>query len=223
MLIERLLNRECPHLMTPSTEPHRRAPEQRREEILDAAVRLFCEKGYEGTTIRDIAREVGITEGLIYHYFPSKAALVAACWRQRSWHAFAMTMIREADNRPIEEVLYRLIRGHLAVLYEHGTEVRMHAAEMLRDGELAEISQRYNDQTQYAVASYLRRRQVLGHIRPDVDLGVVAECILGSTITFFVIHGRLPKDRWASLSERMAVQFSRLLTHGLIPHPETGA
>ena len=50
-------------------------PEERKREILDTAMRLFCENGYEKTSISDIAKAVGVAQGLCYRYFPSKEAL----------------------------------------------------------------------------------------------------------------------------------------------------
>lgn len=50
-------------------------PEERKQEILDTAMRLFYEKGYEKTSIADIAKEIGVAQGLCYRYFPSKEAL----------------------------------------------------------------------------------------------------------------------------------------------------
>ena len=52
-----------------------KAPEERRQEILDAAMKLFSEKGYEETSMADIAREVGVVQGLCYRYFDSKQKL----------------------------------------------------------------------------------------------------------------------------------------------------
>ena len=52
-----------------------KAPEERRKEILDIAIKLFYEKGYEKTSISDIAKELNIAQGLCYRYFPSKEAL----------------------------------------------------------------------------------------------------------------------------------------------------
>lgn len=52
-----------------------KASEERRQEILDAAMRVFYEKGYENTTISDIALKMGVAQGLIYRYFKSKEAL----------------------------------------------------------------------------------------------------------------------------------------------------
>lgn len=50
-------------------------PEERKQEILDTAMRLFYEKGYEKTSIADIAKVIGVAQGLCYRYFPSKEAL----------------------------------------------------------------------------------------------------------------------------------------------------
>ncbi|NLI54417.1 MAG: TetR/AcrR family transcriptional regulator [Clostridiales bacterium] len=49
--------------------------EKRRQEILFAGLNLFIQKGYSGTTIKDIASAVGMSTGLLFHYFPSKESL----------------------------------------------------------------------------------------------------------------------------------------------------
>ncbi len=50
-------------------------PEERRQEIIDTAMKVFYEKGYEKTSISDIAREMHVAQGLCYRYFASKEAL----------------------------------------------------------------------------------------------------------------------------------------------------
>ena len=50
-------------------------PAERKQEIIETAMRLFCEKGYEKTSISDIAREMHEAQWLCYRYFPSKEAL----------------------------------------------------------------------------------------------------------------------------------------------------
>jgi AcrR family transcriptional regulator len=58
--------------------------EDRREQILDAAMHVFAEKGFARATNKDIARRAGITPGLIYHYFESKEALLMTIVESRS-------------------------------------------------------------------------------------------------------------------------------------------
>lgn len=50
-------------------------PEERRQEILKTAIALFSERGYEKTSIGDIAKEMNVAQGLCYRYFPSKEVL----------------------------------------------------------------------------------------------------------------------------------------------------
>lgn len=52
-----------------------KAPEERRQEIIDTAMKVFYEKGYEKTSISDIAKEMNVAQGLCYRYFSSKEEL----------------------------------------------------------------------------------------------------------------------------------------------------
>ena len=54
-----------------------KAQSAREEEILAAAARIFREKGYHGTSVRDIAESVGLLKGSLYHYIRSKEELLA--------------------------------------------------------------------------------------------------------------------------------------------------
>ena len=77
----------------PSAAPRSSVEEDRlstRQRILDAASDLFIEKGYEGTSLREIAERVGVTKAALYYHFASKAEMVAALLEpfediQRQW------------------------------------------------------------------------------------------------------------------------------------------
>jgi AcrR family transcriptional regulator len=53
-------------------------PVGRRQEILDASLDLFARQGFQGTSVREIARAVGVNEATLYHYFGSKAEILDA-------------------------------------------------------------------------------------------------------------------------------------------------
>ena len=57
-------------------------PEIRKQEILDTALKLFGENGYEKTSITDIAKAIGVAQGLCYRYFPSKKAMFESAIEQ---------------------------------------------------------------------------------------------------------------------------------------------
>lgn len=76
--------------------PQRAGSEETRQQILNTALLLFREQGFETTTIREIARRTGLSLGATYYYFNSKEALVAAYYdhtqrqhRERAGAAFA--------------------------------------------------------------------------------------------------------------------------------------
>lgn len=61
-----------------SEEPRRRDAAATRQLLLDAAIELFAERGYDRTTVRDIATRAGVNQALLFRYFGSKEALFAA-------------------------------------------------------------------------------------------------------------------------------------------------
>jgi AcrR family transcriptional regulator len=55
-----------------------------KERLYTAAIRLIAARGYEATTLRDVAKEAGVSVGLLYRYFPSKQAVVIALYDELS-------------------------------------------------------------------------------------------------------------------------------------------
>lgn len=89
-----------------------KAPDERKQEIVEAAARLFLSKGFEAISMQDIADEVGVVKGLCYRYFPSKQALFDACL-ERLTDSF-ITGIADlfADSElPVEERFRRAIES----------------------------------------------------------------------------------------------------------------
>ena len=81
-------------------------PEVRKQEILDAAMELFREKGYEKTSIGDIAEKLKIAQGLCYRYFPSKEKLFdSAVERYADLQVEQMLPVLRDPNRTLREKL----------------------------------------------------------------------------------------------------------------------
>ncbi len=64
--------------MSTPTRYRRLSPAERREQILDAANELFAERGYEDVLVEDIAKDVGVTRGLVHHYFGGRKDVYVA-------------------------------------------------------------------------------------------------------------------------------------------------
>jgi len=81
--------------MSPPPPYTRLDPAERRDQILDTANTLFAERGYEDVSIEDIAKGVGITRGLIHHYFGGRKEVYIALLER-------LETIREEELRPPE-------------------------------------------------------------------------------------------------------------------------
>jgi AcrR family transcriptional regulator len=87
---------------------------RRADEIIDAAARVFAERGYHGTSTQAIADVLGMRQASLYYYFPSKeAALEAVCAHGVDGHAEAADAIVAGSDPPLVK-LAKLIAAHLA-------------------------------------------------------------------------------------------------------------
>lgn len=79
-----------------------KAPEVRRQELLDTAMKVFTEKGYEVATMRDIADAMHVVPGLCYRYFESKQVLYHTAVEQyiKDITAPMIEILEEEENSP---------------------------------------------------------------------------------------------------------------------------
>ncbi|EEM05440.1 TetR/AcrR family transcriptional regulator [Bacillus pseudomycoides] len=84
--------------------------EERRNEILDTAEKLFVSKGYMKTTVNDILREIGIAKGTFYHYFKSKEEVMDAIITQIvNADVVAAKKIASSPNIPVLDKLFQIL------------------------------------------------------------------------------------------------------------------
>lgn len=117
-----------------------------QREITEAANGLFLERGYEATTIDDIAAAVGMSQRSVFRYFPTKEHLVLG-----KFDFFAEEMLAALQDRPTDEPVWESLRWVFAMLDIHadGQEKR----------QVAEPIQRIVFGTPALFASYLQKLQ----------------------------------------------------------------
>lgn len=94
------------------------SPEGTRVQLMDAALRAFAEKGYDGASVRDIAAEASVAPGLLYHYFPSKAAVLTALFERSGALVMQAFTAASAEPEPAAR-LAGLIRVSAALVRAH--------------------------------------------------------------------------------------------------------
>lgn len=158
------------------------ATTDRRTEIVDAAAGLFFARGYGGTSIQDVADEVGILKGSLYHHIDAKDDLLVAVIDEV--HDAAMARLAEAERREgsVVDRLVWFLRDH--TLYNcHNLEkigVYFREFEHLTGERRARVAADRRTYDRH-VRSMIEAGQASGEIPTTVDPRLTANALLGMT------------------------------------------
>ena len=167
----------------------------RRAELLEAAVRVFAEKGFHASRVGDIANEAGVAHGLLYHYFRSKEEVLETIFRE-TWSGLVRETERiEASGVAFREQLRRFARIYLGSWLVTPELVRVLVREV---GRSPEVGERVDE----IRGLFLALRRIIeaardrGEVRADVDVGFAATAYYGALeeiLTGWVL-GQLPAE-----------------------------
>ena len=175
--------------------------------ILDAAVKVFAERGYHTSRVADIAEEAGIAHGLLYHYFSSKDDVLHTVFRE-AWGELLDALHRvEESGEPAPEQLRRVAKILLRSWRDRPDLVRVLVREVARSPQL----QQQVDEVREAflvIQRVIERGQREGSFRPDVDPRFGSWIVYGALeelLTGWVL-GQLPDgDEEVARAERTVV------------------
>lgn len=170
-----------------------RLPAQdRREQLIGAATRLFSEQGFDATSTRAIAEEAGVNEALIFRHFPSKEDLYAEVVGNQAGVADRMRELRASleGNPDLEarEVLAEVAGKLLDRTQEDTTLTRLLVFSALRNDDFCQrFFQTYVADAHELLSDYIRRGVERGIFR-EVDPAVVARSFLGSIVCHYLVQ-----------------------------------
>jgi AcrR family transcriptional regulator len=190
----------------------RMAAGDRRQQILDVAVKLFSQKGFRGTTTKEIALAAGVNEAIIFRHFATKSDLYAAIIDGKAGSAnvkAVQNVIKEAAGSGDDRKLFESVAFHLLEFHEHDdTAMRLLLYSALEGHELAEIIFRNHISTTHRkLAEYVKRRTSEGVFR-RVDPGSAVRGFLGMVINH-VMHKkffRYDGNEALSITNRQAAE-----------------
>jgi AcrR family transcriptional regulator len=176
--------------------------EEQRQRILEAATVLFAEHGFEGTGLRAIAEAAGLRPGSLYHYFPSKEAIMAALIED-TVRGPRQGIRRLSAEGGLDDCLYELGLSFLErIARPEGRrrfEVVLRAAHE-RPAWAARYLQGVLDPAERDLAEMLRRRLPAAALE-RVDPTILAKQINGALIAF-LIHEELLRPGGSSTEQR---------------------
>lgn len=156
----------------------------RQQALMDAAMQVFAEHGYDAATTREVAEHSGCSEGLIHRYFGGKRGLLLAILHAKT-ETLTEQMQRDLpDAASLEDELRQLLRGPLDYIWEHRDFMRVCVSRAAIDPEVGRVFGDHLERKRTAViGAKLRRHQAAGRIRPDIDVDAVAHLIGGMNLT----------------------------------------
>lgn len=158
----------------------------RRQQIAEAALRVFSTKGFQKATNKDIAEEAGISPGLIYHYYKDKEDLFLSLIRDRAAIMQLAEHPEELMQLPPREGLHLIGRSYLKMITVPGNTAifRILISEALRFPQISEMVYKLIVSRIFGlVRSYLDQQIQLGRLRPH-DTAISTRSFVGA----FVVH-----------------------------------
>lgn len=197
--------------------------EQRRQQIMDGALRAFAEKGFEKATNRDIATAAGIhSPGLIYHYFEDKADLFR---RMLERYAPVLALLGQGDElleQPPRETLRTFARSMARSLTNPPAAalIKIMLGESLRRPGVAEVVNRVGPRRGFEfLTQYLAHQMDLGRLR-RMDPGVAVRCFVGPLVLYVLSREVFPQSDSAGLdADTMADEAVEVFLRGLAVEP----
>ncbi|HEX6818091.1 MAG TPA: TetR/AcrR family transcriptional regulator [Ktedonobacterales bacterium] len=170
------------------TTPNRRElqAQERRGQLIETARRLFAEKGVENTTIKDIADEAGVAQGLLYHYFRGKDELFWAIIARDNPFSMMSDLFTHAGDRPTREVLVEAATRMYALATERTETFRIVAREVTTRPEMQQGFKVVQALALGLFTGYLEKRIAAGELRPH-NPDVSARMLVGSFIAGYVL------------------------------------
>ena len=191
-----------------------------RERILDAAERLFIERGFTGVSIGDIATAVGVGKSLVMHHGGSKAAL----WdevKQRMFASYAEGQLRMLEERPAStELLVESLRSYFTWLQAHPGFLRLMA---WRDLEIGTSLSGPEARLLELGRQRMREAREAGLLSPTVDPDLALFSVFAMLEAWFLSGKRacFPGRDDPGADARYLDNVLALLRHGLISRKTT--
>ena len=203
----------------------------RREQILDAAARVFAEKGFARATTKEIADAADVSEGTIYNYFDSKHDLLISLPQRISWpmvSSFVKSARRQGPDTVAddEERMVQLLQASMNSIQQHTDAVKVLLAYIPFMDE--EIQAQFLEQTTrffvriFDFEGFLQERIEAGTFRP-FDTAIAARAFVGIVLVFVLSQEILPGRKVIPMSnEEIAREIVQLFLYGAVARPEGG-
>ena len=203
----------------------RKAAENREQEILDAAIKVFSEKGYNAATTSEISREAGIAEGTLFRYFKNKKALIKriVLISSKTIGQNVITkrlgeLIEKNKDKDFKEILKLIILDRIDLLEKNKELYKIVFTEIQYQEDLKKAFKENIILTAKGMLFNYIDNNKLKHNFKDVDLLAASRNLVSSVVGYIFQRTVLPElitiDREKQVEEMVEVFLNGILRKG---------
>jgi TetR/AcrR family fatty acid metabolism transcriptional regulator len=177
----------------------------RRNQILDAATKVFSEKGFHPATIKEIAKEAGIADGTIYNYFENKTALMLGIFdrlNESDQRDEDFSKFTEGDFRSLMKAY---LRHRLTVIKGDNFDMfRVVISEIMVNKELRELYYRNILEPTFSMAEKYFQQLAAQHLIKPIDRSLAIRAISGMVLGLIMEHiigDKTLESKWDELPD----------------------
>jgi len=194
-----------------------------KQRIIRTALQVFLAKGYDAASLKEVARQAGVTKGGIYHYFESKEqlfgeALALTAAEMQKWSASRFGSVRSAKDmieailgsaRPMAEAFSGIVGQDAAQHPYSFLEILVNAAR--KSETVRREMEAIYSQTRENMKRLLLKAQETGEIRGDIDCaalaleinalmeGILLLSVLDETVDLDTVGDRIARNMWTMI------------------------
>ncbi|MGB2693801.1 MAG: TetR family transcriptional regulator [Dehalococcoidia bacterium] len=166
-----------------------------RKQILDASLRLFSEKGFARTSVRDIAQAAGITDAAIYYHFASKRDLFEALFEERGITSALSELEQASVSQPPLETLTSIAIAALGIMQRNKDFMKVLFSEAMSEDTVATddyrmVTERWRKGEARILREFIQRGEL-----PSIDVDVTARQLVILSVGPFIDDLMFGQDR----------------------------
>ena len=156
--------------------------EKRKLLLMDTALLMFADGGFSRTTVKDIAASAGISNGLMYHYFPSKEKLLEAAIEKHSFIP-QLKEILKGSEEPCRKVLKKIAIRFSNLLKQENNSIKILLQEGHSNAEVKKVWDSLSSEGSLILQQYLSSRIAAGELKQH-HTEVTARCLFSILFMF---------------------------------------
>ena len=160
----------------------------KQRHILEASEKLFATKGYDGTSVRDIAQEAGVNIAMISYYFGSKEKLLESLFQMRTFQVRNLieTMLQDNDTDPLQK-MYQLVTNYVdrVMNYQHFHKIMIREQIAESETVVSTIIKDTKKRNRELIFNLISEGQKKGVFKKNIDITLMMMTMFG-TINYMI-------------------------------------